>query len=73
MNLKERLRKALQHEQPDRVPVDFGSNAVIGMHVWIVDKLRDYFGLEKRPVRALEPYQMLEEIENDFLEVKGAL
>ncbi len=71
MNSKERLKKALQHEQPDRVPVDFGSNAVTGIHVWIVDQLRDYFGLEKRPVKALEPYQMLGEIEDDLLDALG--
>ena len=66
-----RLRKALNHIQPDRIPVDFGSNAVTGIHVYIVEKLREYFGLQYRPVKAIEPYQMLGEIEEDLLEILG--
>lgn len=71
MNSRERLKKAINHEQPDRIPVDFGSNAVTGMHVLIVEQLRDYYGLEKHPVKAIEPYQMLGEIEDDLLDALG--
>ncbi len=47
--------------------MDFGSTAVTGIHVLIVEKLRDYFGLEKKPVKVIEPYQMLGEIEPDLI------
>ena len=57
--------------QPDRVPVDFGSNAVTGIHVHVVEQLRQYYGLEAKPVKAIEPYQMLGEIEEDLLDVMG--
>jgi hypothetical protein len=33
----------------------------------IVEKLRDYFGLEKRPVRVIEPYQMLGEMDTELI------
>lgn len=33
MKSKTRVREALNHRQPDRVPVDFGGTAVTGMHV----------------------------------------
>ena len=33
--------------------MDFGSTAVTGIHVLIVEKLRDYFGLEKKPVKVM--------------------
>ena len=59
---------ALSHESPDAVPIDFGSSAVTGMHVSCVAELRDHYGLEKRPVKVCEPYQMLGEIEEDLLE-----
>lgn len=49
------LRTALNHQQSDRIPVDFGSNAVTGIHVLVVDKLREYFGLEKHSVKLLSP------------------
>ena len=44
---RDRLRTALDHREPDRMPIDFGSTAVTGIHVSCVAALRDYFGLEK--------------------------
>ena len=44
--------------------MDFGSTAVTGIHVLIVEKLREYYGLEKKPVKVIEPYQMLGEIDH---------
>jgi hypothetical protein len=70
-NSKEQLKKTLNHEQPDKVIIDFGSNAVTGIHVFVVEKLREYFGLEKHSVKVIEPFQMLGEIENDLLEAMG--
>ena len=67
----ERVLAALNHRQPDKVPVDFGATAVTGIHVRIVAALRDFFGLEKRPVKAYEPYQMLGMIEPDLQEALG--
>jgi hypothetical protein len=56
---RERLAGTLNHKQPDRIPIDFGGTAVTGMHASCVAVLRDYYGLEKRPVRIHEPFQML--------------
>jgi hypothetical protein len=61
----------LDHRQPDRVPVDFGSTPVSGMHVTCVAALREHYGLERRPVKVHEPYQMLGLMENDLLDVLG--
>jgi hypothetical protein len=66
MACKQRVNATLHHRQPDRVPVDFGSTFVTGMHVSCVAALRAYFGLEKRPVKAIDPGQMLGEIEEDL-------
>ena len=46
---RQRVLDALDHKQPDRVPVDFGSTAVTGIHVSCVAALRDHYGLEQRP------------------------
>jgi hypothetical protein len=64
---RENFFKTINHKQPDRVVVDFGSTAVTGIHVLVVEKLRKYFGLEQRPVRVIEPYQMLGEIDPDLI------
>ena len=71
MTSKERVLAALRHQQPDAVPVDFGSTAVTGIHVQIIAALRDHYGLEKRLVKALEPYQMLGTIDEDLKQVLG--
>lgn len=71
MNSKERVLAALQHRQPDQVPIDFDGTLCSGMHVTCVAALRDYYGLEKRPVKVHEPFQMLGLIEDDLKEAIG--
>ncbi|MEZ5276063.1 MAG: hypothetical protein R3F07_06775 [Opitutaceae bacterium] len=71
MTSKERVRSTLNHRAPDRVPIDFGSTAVTGMHVSCVAGLRSHYGLEEHPVKVWEPYQMLGEIEEDLADVLG--
>lgn len=66
MTSKERVLDALRHHQPDCIPIDFGGTAVTGIHVNMVAALRDHYGLEKRPVKIHEPYQMLGYIEEDL-------
>jgi hypothetical protein len=70
-NSRERLRAALAHREPDRIPIDFGASAVTGMHVSCVAALREYYGLGKRPVKVHEPYQMLGWIDDDLREAMG--
>ena len=66
MNSKTRILTTLDHRIPDRIPTDFGATPVTGIHVLAIENLRNYFGLEKRPVKVNEPYQMLGEIEEDL-------
>ena len=70
MTPRERVRAALNHKQPDRVPVDFGSTMVTGISVSVVSKVRKTLGLDSQGdrVRVIEPYQMLGEIEEDLRE-----
>jgi hypothetical protein len=71
MKSRERVRAALAHRQPDRVPMDFGGTAVTGIHASAVAALRDWYGLEKRPVKVHEPYQMLGLVEEDLKQAMG--
>jgi hypothetical protein len=71
MNCKERVVAALNHQSPDRIPIDFGGTATTGVHVSCVAALRDYYGLEKRLVKVHEPYQMLGWIDDDLKEAMG--
>lgn len=73
MNSRDRVTRALNHEEPDQVPLDLGSTAVTGMHVSSVYLLRQAMGLDRpgTPVRVVEPYQMLGEIGPDLMEALG--
>jgi hypothetical protein len=71
MNGRTRLQETLSHRQPDRVVMDFGASPVTGMHVSCVAALRQHYGLERRPVKVHEPYQMLGLLEEDLLTAMG--
>ena len=68
---RERIVAALNHRQPDRIPIDFGGSAVTGVHASCVAALRDHYGLEKRPVRIHEPFQMLGMMDEDLKDAMG--
>ncbi|MEI6177649.1 MAG: uroporphyrinogen decarboxylase family protein [Verrucomicrobiota bacterium] len=71
MTRKERVITALNHQQPDQVPIDFGSTFITGIHCSVVAALRDHYGLEKRLVKVCEPFQMLGEVEEDLMDAMG--
>ncbi len=73
MTSRERVHLALNHKQPDRVPLDLGATSVTGMHVSSVYALRQALGLDEpgTPVKVVEPFQMLGEIKPDLMEALG--
>ncbi len=71
MNSRSRLQKTLAHQGPDRIPVDFGGTGVTGVHIKVVEGLRNHFGLEWKPIKAIEPYQMLGEIDEELIDLMG--
>jgi hypothetical protein len=71
MQTRENVNKTLNHRQPGGLVVDFGSTAVTGIHILAIERLRDYYGLEKHPIKLTEPYQMLGEIEEDLAGILG--
>lgn len=71
MTSRERIRAALNHREPDRVPVDFGGSTVTGIHISVVAALRDYYGLAKHPVKVFDVTQMLGQVEDDLREAMG--
>jgi hypothetical protein len=72
MTSRERVRTSLDFREPDRVPMDLGSNIMSGIMAHALDRLRRYLGLEPRPVKVHEVFQMLGELEMDVVERIGA-
>jgi len=71
MTSHELFTRTVNHREADRVVVDMGSTAVTGIHVLAVERLRNYYGMEKRPVRVIEPFQMLGEVDEQLQQVIG--
>lgn len=72
MTPRERLIKALNHQDPGKVVVDFGSSSTCGIHASTLAELRKALGLEVRPIKVLDTYSMIGLIEEDVLVAVGA-
>ena len=73
MNSRERVERVLNHQQPDRVPLDLGASATTGMHASSVYQLRQAFKLDPpgTPVKVIDPYSLLGEIKTDLVDALG--
>lgn len=73
MNSRERIVCAINHQFPDKLPIDFGGTLTTGIHVSMIYRLRQYYSLDKpnTPVKVIEPYQMLGEIKDDLKKIIG--
>ncbi len=71
MNSRENLKLTLNHQQPERLVLDFGGTAVTGIHCLAVKNLRQYYRLTDKPVKVVEPFQMLGEVDDELREAMG--
>ena len=69
MTSRERVIAAINHQTPDRCPIDLGSNGQTGMNVSTLYRLRKALGLDEHRLKVIEPMQMLGEIEDDLLKL----
>jgi len=70
MNSRERVLKAINHEEPDRVPIDLGGSVVTGIMAGALVRLRQRLGLEG-DVKVYDVFQMLGEVTLDLVEKLG--
>ncbi len=71
MNSRERVLAALNHQEPDRVPICFSGHRSSGIAAIAYARLRDYLGLPKRPIRVYDPVQQLAIVDSDVLDMFG--
>jgi hypothetical protein len=73
MNARERVISCLNHQEPDKLPLDLGSSMITGIHVSSLHRLKVSLGLIKPedPVKVFEPYQMLGEVDEDLRKALG--
>jgi uroporphyrinogen decarboxylase len=63
-----RVRAALEHREPDRVPFDLGGSILTGINRKAYMRLRDYLGLPSREVVIEDPIQQLATVDEDVKE-----
>ena len=66
MTSRERVKMAINHQQPDRVPIDIGGTNVTGMHGYLMNEVRDALGLEKKTIEIFNPMLFLGTVEEDL-------
>lgn len=71
MNSRERVLMALDHQEPDRVPIDLGGTRQSGIAAATYDQLKQYLGVSS-PTRVFDIFQMLADVEQPIRERFGA-
>jgi len=71
LNSRERVLCAINHQQPDRVPIDLGGTRQSGVAASTYHRLKEQLGLLST-TRVYDLYQMLAELERPVLERFGA-
>lgn len=68
---RERVLTALQHREPDRVPVDLAGHRSSGIAAIAYVKLREHLGLAPKPPRVYDSVQQLAIVDSEVLELFG--
>ena len=71
MTSRERIQSALNHVEPDRVPVDFGGHRSSGIMAQAYVRLREILGLPPSKLFVYDFIQQLAVIEDDVLDIIG--
>ena len=69
MNSRERVISALNHHQPDKIPIDFGGHQSSGIMVQAYRDLRRAIGLRVCPLYIWDFIQQLAMVEKDVLDL----
>ncbi len=67
MTSRERVLTALNHQPPDRIPIDLSGHRSSGIAAIAYARLRDYLGLPPKPIRVYDPVQQLAIVDEDVL------
>lgn len=66
MNSRERVRTALNHKEPDRIPFDLGGTVLTSMHHAVYRKLRPMLGLPEVEPKIMDVFQQIVVIDDDL-------
>lgn len=68
MTSYDRVKTALEHREPDRVPFDLGGSVLTGINKEAYQALRAYLGLPELPIEVYDSKQQLARVHQDVLD-----
>ncbi len=68
MNSRERVLAALNHQEPDRVPIDLGGSDSSGITAIAYNNLKSYLGIKRGRTRIFDPYQQIVDVEEKVMD-----
>ena len=71
MTSRERVLAALNHREPDRIPLDLSGHRSSGIAAIAYARLRKHLGLPPKPIRVYDPVQQLAIVEEEVLHLFG--
>ncbi len=71
MTSRERVLAAINHQEPDRVPLDLGSTGATSIYVGAYTRLRQALGIAHDPARVADVWQMLAWVERPVVQALG--
>ena len=71
MTSRERVMRALNHQEPDHVPIDLGATIVSSIVKKTYIELKQYLGMPFQPIKMLDYVQQLPYVDNDLMERFG--
>ena len=71
MTPRERVITALEHREPDKIPIDFSGHRSSGIAAIAYPKIRKVLGLPPRPIRVYDIVQQLAVVDDDVLDRFG--
>ena len=72
MNSRERVLAALNHKQPDKVPIDFGGHRSSGIAATAYAKLKQALGISIGDIYVYDMVQQLAIVEPEVLDAVGS-
>ncbi|MCX6866631.1 MAG: methyltransferase, partial [Verrucomicrobia bacterium] len=72
MTSRERVLTAIQHRQPDFVPVDFGAHRSSGIAAIAYARLKKHLGIHSGDIYVYDMVQQLAIVETPVLDAVGA-
>ena len=67
MTSRQRVTEAINHREPDRMPIDVGMHTSTGISAFAYWHLREHLGLPVESVELVDGVQVLARVEEDIL------